>query len=80
MFIGSRTPNWHRANHRSSRVRMEGWRQWRLGGRKKLVQRKNKRTNLTPTGLLMEGVYTQNPSVSVIGIYSQRFSDHRTPL
>src|SRR5438132_6284322 len=25
------TPNWHRAiKHRSPRVRMEGWRQWRL--------------------------------------------------
>ena len=25
------------------------------------VQRKSKRTHLTPTGLLMEGDYTQNP-------------------
>jgi len=34
----TRTPNLHRANqHRSLRVRMEGWRQWRLGGRKNLV-------------------------------------------
>jgi hypothetical protein len=41
--------------HRSSRVRMEGWRQRRLGRKKNLVQRKNKRTHLTPTGLLMEG-------------------------
>jgi hypothetical protein len=32
---------------------MEGWRQWRLGRRK----RKNERTDLTPTGLLMEGVH-----------------------
>src|ERR1017187_2823473 len=32
-------------------------------GRKNLVQRKNKRTHLTPTGLLMEGDYTQNPAV-----------------
>ena len=43
------------------RVRMEGWRQWQLGGRKNRVQRKNKRTHLTPTGLLMEGVSAQNP-------------------
>jgi hypothetical protein len=28
---------------------------------KNLVPRKNERTHLTPTGLLMEGVYTQNP-------------------
>jgi hypothetical protein len=34
---------------------MEGWRQWQLGGGKNLVQRKDKRTHLTPTGLLMEG-------------------------
>jgi hypothetical protein len=33
----TRTPNLHRANkNRSSRVRMEGWRQWRLGRRKTL--------------------------------------------
>src|SRR6266852_1614860 len=57
----TRTPNLHRAKIAHRRVRMEGWRQWQLGGREKLVQRKNKRTLLTPTGLLMEGVYTQNP-------------------
>jgi len=51
------TPNLHRANkNRSLRVRMEGWRQRQFGGEKKtLVQRKNKRSNLTPTGLLIEG-------------------------
>jgi hypothetical protein len=38
------------------RVRMEGWRQWLTRPEKNLVQRKNKRTHLTPTGLLMEGV------------------------
>ena len=31
------------------------------GGAKTLVQRKNKRTDLTPTGLLMEGVSPHNP-------------------
>ena len=36
---------------------MEAWRQWRLGG-KKLVHKKNRRIDLTPTGLLMEGHYT----------------------
>ena len=53
---------------------MEGWRQWLTRPEKKLVQRKNKRTHLTPTGLLMEGDYTQNPcpaSMSVIAIYQQ---------
>jgi len=40
---------------------MEGWRQWRLGKEKKLVQRKNKRIHLTPTGLLMEGDFTHLP-------------------
>src|ERR1022692_1538833 len=58
-----RTPNLHRATTIAQRrVRMEGWRQWRLGGRKNLVQRKNKRTHLTPTGLLMEGDYTNYDS------------------
>src|SRR5712692_7660088 len=57
----TRTPNLHRAKIAHRRVRMEGRRQWQLGGREKLVQRKNKRTLLTPTGLLMEGGYTQNP-------------------
>jgi hypothetical protein len=57
----TRTPNLHRAKIAHRRVRMEGWRQWRLGKEKSLVQRKNKRIDLTPTGLLMEGDYTQNP-------------------
>jgi hypothetical protein len=34
---------------------------------KNLVQRKNKRTHLTPTGLLMEGDYTQNPDCECNG-------------
>jgi hypothetical protein len=36
---------------------MEAWRQWLLGGRKSLSQKRN-RAHLTPTGLLMEGVFT----------------------
>src|SRR6266849_3580622 len=74
----TRTPNLHRAKIAHRRVRMEGWRQWQLGGREKLVQRKNKRTLLTPTGLLMEGVYAQNPVVSVMAILQQ--PDSRSPL
>jgi hypothetical protein len=41
----------------NQRLRMEGWRQWQLGRRNNLVQR-NTKTELTQTGLLMEGVYT----------------------
>jgi hypothetical protein len=53
----TRTPNLHRAKI-APRVRMEGWRQWRLG-EEKIFQQK-RRLDLTPTGLLMEGVYTHN--------------------
>jgi hypothetical protein len=51
---------------------MEAWRQWLLGGEKNLVQRRTKRIYLTPTGLLMEGDFTQTPrasDLSVLGIY-----------
>ncbi len=58
----TRTPNLHRANKIAhSRVRMEGWRQWRLGWAKQNDSPKPRRIDLTPTGLLMEGRYTQNP-------------------
>jgi hypothetical protein len=40
---------------------MEAWRQWLLGGRKNLVQQKEKRFDLTPTGFLMEGDFTHDP-------------------
>jgi hypothetical protein len=42
-----------------------GWKggdRGQLGGRKTNDQQKPHRTNLTPTGLLMEGDFTQNPS------------------
>jgi hypothetical protein len=48
-------------------VRMEAWRQWLLGG---LFSATKKKTHyepkipLTPIGLLMEGLYTQNPGSS----------------
>jgi hypothetical protein len=45
---------------------MEGW---RLGSDKKEVANKNKRTDLTPTGLLMEGDYTHNSVVSEMAVY-----------
>ena len=41
---------------------MEGWRQWQLGGRKTLSNEKTQGTYLTPTGLLMEGDYTNDDS------------------
>jgi transposase len=53
---------------RSPRVRMEGWRQWRLG-RRKPCPTKNKRTDLTPTGLLMEGLITLYNSAASRGSY-----------
>jgi hypothetical protein len=37
-----------------------------------LVQRKNNNTHSTPTGLLREGDYTQNPSMSVMGMLRHR--------
>jgi len=43
---------------------MEAWRQWLLGGRKNLVQQKEKRFDLTPTGFLMEGDFTCNGLVT----------------
>jgi hypothetical protein len=46
---------------------MEAWRQWLLGGKKKkLVQPSQTRIDLTPTGLLMEGHYTQIPFIARI--------------
>ena len=52
----SRTPNWHRAKIAHTRVRMEGWRQRRLGWTGKIEGPKRERYSpLTRTGLLMEG-------------------------
>src|SRR5438270_13012801 len=60
----TRTPNMHRAKtNRSSRVRMEAWRQWPLGGTKSFVRCSQPRIDLTPTGLLMEGHFTFGPLV-----------------
>ena len=42
---------------------MEGWRQWRLGGRINLVQPKNKRTHLTPTGFSWKAITLKTPSI-----------------
>jgi hypothetical protein len=64
----SSTPNLHRATIAPQRVRMEGWRQRRLGSmgtiwkrRNKEEERKNERKGLTLTGLLMEGLERSSP-------------------
>jgi hypothetical protein len=52
----TRTPNLHRANIAHKRMRMEGWRQRRLGSKEDHSTTKgNYKTVLTLTGLLMEG-------------------------
>ena len=53
---------------------MEAWRQRPLGGKKKkLVEPSQRRIDLTPTGLLMEGHYTSEPEEK--RFYSQLKSD-----
>src|ERR1700704_3392133 len=52
----TRTPNLHRAKIAQKRVRMEGWRQRRLGSKTRNSQGGRRKTDLTLTGLLMEGV------------------------
>ena len=53
----TRTPTLHRANIAHQRVRMEGWRQRRLGSEEDHSTTKgNYKTDLTLTGLLMEGL------------------------
>src|SRR5215467_1290480 len=53
----SRTPHWHRAKIAHTRVRMEGWRQRRLGCTEKMERPKRERyLLLTWTSLLMEGL------------------------
>ena len=49
-------------------------------GRKNIVQRKNKRTHLTPTGLLMEGDYTHNPVTSESGFILMGKSRPNVPM
>jgi hypothetical protein len=76
----SSTPKLHRAKIAQQRVRMEGWRQERLGSRagthtekeknKNILTGKEKRkTYLTLTGLLMEG-----PCHIRVSIWIQRFN------
>jgi hypothetical protein len=51
-----RTPNLHRAKIAHKRVRMEGWRQRRLGSNARNPQEGRRKTDLTHSGLLMEGM------------------------
>ena len=73
----TRTPNLHRAKQNRSSKSADG----RVATGPARLRRMNEkqnlcRNNLTPTGLLMEGVYTQNPrwpgSMSVIEILRQQ--------
>jgi len=50
------TPTLQRARIAHNGLRMEGWRQRRLGSKERIHRSKNK-TVLTLTGLLMEGIY-----------------------
>jgi hypothetical protein len=51
---------------------MEAWRQRPLGGREEKRAEQNETSiHLTPTGLLMEGVYTNYSVVSAIAIFRQ---------
>ena len=51
------TPNLHRAKIAHKRVRMEGWRQRRLGAKTRNSQGGRRKIDLTLTGLLMEGIW-----------------------
>src|SRR5215472_13229123 len=59
-------------NPRSQRLSVlvePAWRQWLLGRRKTFVPgRRQRRTHLTPTGLLMEGDFTHNPSCRIVSV------------
>ena len=73
----TRTPTLHRANIAHKRVRMEGWRQGRLGSRAGTHREKEKNKNiltgkekektyLTLTGLLMEGLNLLAAGISLV--------------
>ena len=60
---------------------MEAWRQWPLGRENNNVSPSTKRIDLTPTGLLMEGHFTQNPPGGGLNHYRffvlPKYSPHR---
>jgi len=62
----TRTLNWHRAKPKIAQ-RECGWKGGDSGdlAEKNLVQQKTNRTHLTPTGLLMEGVYTHDQMLPI---------------
>jgi len=68
----TRTPNVHRAKRIAPREC--GWKHGDRGysAEQKNMFMKKPRFDLTPTGLLMEGVYAQNPSMSDMGMLRQR--------
>jgi hypothetical protein len=57
----TRTPNLHRVTTSLTKSADGRVATVALGRGNNLVQRKNKRTDLTPTGLLMEGDFTFSP-------------------
>ena len=69
----TRTPNWHRAKIAHKRVRMEGWRQRRPSSQEDHSTNKgNYKTDLTLTGLLMEGLGEDAMSLVSCGPMSKR--------
>jgi hypothetical protein len=84
----TRTPNWHRATR--SLIKECGWKggdSSSLGSEKTMSTQKTKRTHLTPTGLLMEGDYTnywkgasQSAVVGVMVIFFANYRDSPQPI
>jgi hypothetical protein len=58
----TRTPNLHRAKISLSRVRMEGWRQWRLGRRKTLSNKKQNGSSWLRPAFSWKGISLIDPS------------------
>jgi hypothetical protein len=57
-----RTPNLHREKKVQQECGWKGGDSGNSAGEENLVQRRNNKTDLTPTGLLMEGDYTNYAS------------------
>ncbi len=68
------TPNLHRAKIAHKRVRMEGWRQRRLGAKTRNSQGGRRKIDLTLTGLLMEGMWPRILARLPITLFLDNFS------
>ena len=62
----TRTPNLHRAKESLLESADGSMATVATRREKNLVSEKERRMHLTPTGLLMEGIYTQNPSLTEV--------------